>query len=241
MGRRGATRSTSPFVAFAATHATSPVQALAATRYRSPVWVFAAALAVVLVACDGGGAPKLHAASAAAPTAASHEAGRAIYNFRCYFCHGYSGDAKTLATSFLQPPPVDFTRLNEQQIDLARIATAVREGKPGTAMKSFRGILTETEMNTVAAFVLEEFVRRKAPNTRYHTAENGWADHERYRDAYAYAKGEIGLDRATESLSAEALRGRQLYLSSCVSCHDRGRASADNTAWEARPSLPRKN
>ena len=26
-----------------------------------------------------------------------HEAGRAIYNYRCYFCHGYSGDARTLA------------------------------------------------------------------------------------------------------------------------------------------------
>ena len=31
-----------------------------------------------------------------------HERGRAIYNFRCYFCHGYSGDARTLAATYLQ-------------------------------------------------------------------------------------------------------------------------------------------
>ncbi len=39
----------------------------------------------------------------------THEQGRAVYNFRCYFCHGYSGDAKTLAATYLQPPPRDFS------------------------------------------------------------------------------------------------------------------------------------
>ena len=42
--------------------------------------------------------------------AGEHEAGRRVYNFRCYFCHGYSGDARTLAASMVQPAPRDFTR-----------------------------------------------------------------------------------------------------------------------------------
>jgi len=209
----------------------SPGLALETTLRCLPVWVCTASIATALVACDGGGAPKAPTAFGAPRTAASHEAGRAIYNFRCYFCHGYSGDAKTLATSFLQPPPVDFTQLNDSKIDLPRIVTAVRDGRTGTAMKSFRGILTDAEINTVAAFVLEEFVRQKAPNTRYHTVENGWPDHERYSDAYPYAKGDIALDRRVETLNAAQQRGRQLYLSSCVTCHDRGRASNEGIAW----------
>ena len=42
--------------------------------------------------------------SATAAASDSHETGRAIYNFRCYFCHGYSGDAQTLAARYLSPP-----------------------------------------------------------------------------------------------------------------------------------------
>ncbi len=41
-----------------------------------------------------------------------HKRERAIYNFRCYFCHGYSGDAKTLASTYLKPQPRDFTSIN---------------------------------------------------------------------------------------------------------------------------------
>ena len=41
----------------------------------------------------------------AGDSASRHQQGREIYNYRCYFCHGYSGDAKTLASSYLDPPP----------------------------------------------------------------------------------------------------------------------------------------
>ncbi len=65
----------------------------------------------------------------------THERGRQIYNFRCYFCHGYSGDAKTLAATYLNPPPRDFTAA---PLTHERIALALREGRTGTAMASFR-------------------------------------------------------------------------------------------------------
>ena len=55
----------------------------------------AAVLAVVLLAPATRGAP--------APD------GRALYDRHCYFCHGYSGDARTAAAAALEPPPRDFT------------------------------------------------------------------------------------------------------------------------------------
>lgn len=112
------------------------------------------------------------------------EAGRAVYNYRCYFCHGYSGDAKTLAASFLDPRPTAFVAVDPGRLNEGLVLETLRPGRSGTAMKSFSGILDDQGMTAVAAFVVDKFVRRKAANTRYHAAENGWPDHERYRPAF---------------------------------------------------------
>jgi mono/diheme cytochrome c family protein len=48
------------------------------------------------------------AAALVLPGAALAEpAGEAIYRFYCYQCHGYAGDAQTLASASLSPPPRD--------------------------------------------------------------------------------------------------------------------------------------
>jgi cytochrome c oxidase cbb3-type subunit 3 len=180
---------------------------------------------------------------AAGAVDARHEQGRAIYNYRCYFCHGYSGNARTLATTYLKPPPTDFTAPAAARLTPEAIVGVLQAGRPGTAMKSFRGILDNEETALVAAFVAREFVRNKAANTRYHIPENGWPDHERYRSAFPFAKGEIPLSRSWESLTPEQAAGKRLYLSACVTCHDRGAQTDDDfTDWDARPlSYPRNN
>jgi cytochrome c oxidase cbb3-type subunit 3 len=190
----------------------------------------AAGVLFLLAGCD--------AASISAERAAvQHERGRAIYNFRCYFCHGYSGDAKTLAATYLNPKPRDFTAAPLTQ---AQITAAVRDGRAGTAMKPFSSILSRDETLDVAAFVAREFVLDKAPNTAYHTAANGWPQHERFGAAFPFARGDIALDAAVESLDATQRAGRQLFLTSCISCHDRARVQDEGPAWSARPvSYPR--
>ncbi|PKO90356.1 MAG: cytochrome c class I [Betaproteobacteria bacterium HGW-Betaproteobacteria-12] len=192
-----------------------------------------AALTLLAGAC-------LLAPATAAP--ALVEAGRAVYNYRCYFCHGYSGDGQTLAATYLSPRPTNFKQADPARLNAAQVLTVLREGRPGTAMKPFVGIISEAEMQAVAAFVVDEFVQRKADNTRYHTVENGWPEHERYQAAFPFAKGEIPLSRPWENLSENEAAGKRLYLSSCVSCHDRGAATEDDVAWESRPlSYPRNH
>lgn len=185
------------------------------------------------------GIPLLTPASAASPLI---EEGRAVYNFRCYFCHGYSGNGQTLAATYLNPKPTNFQQAEPATFTTARVMATIQEGKAGTAMKPFKGIISTREMQAVAEFVVDEFVRRKAENTRYHTVENGWPEHERYKDAFPFAKGEIPLSRPWENLSEQESQGKRLYLSSCVSCHDRGAATEDDIAWDSRPlSYPRNN
>ncbi len=173
---------------------------------------------------------------------ARHEAGRKIYNFRCYFCHGYSGDAKTLATTYLAPKPRDFTRDDEKSISRKQMVDAVRDGKPGTAMKGFKGIISESDIELVVDFVRVEFIRGKAENTRYHTAANGWPNHERNKLAFPFASGKIPLDRPWEQLNPDEQRGKRLFLTTCISCHDHARTEDPGPVWGGRPlSYPRNH
>lgn len=185
--------------------------------------------------------PMLLAAERAADPPAAGDPltlGRQIYNARCYFCHGYSGDARTLASSYLQPPPRDFTA--SPALTRERIVDALRRGRAGTAMKSFSGLLDEAEIGAVATFVERQFVQAHELNTTYHTPQNGWPDHLRYRAAFPFATGAIALDTPADALDAAQRTGRALFLGSCVSCHDRARVAEDGPAWTTRPiSYPR--
>lgn len=178
------------------------------------------------------------AAKAAVTTQAAtlppHEQGRAIYNFRCYYCHGYSGDAKTLAATLVDPPPRNFAALSLAQLPRERMLAAVRDGVAGTAMAGFGNTVSAREIELVVDFVRDEFIRNKAPNTRYHTAENGWPGHERYRAAFPFATGELALDTRWEALSPAQQAGKRLYLSACVSCHDRARVNDAGAPWALR-------
>lgn len=169
-----------------------------------------------------------------------HERGRAIYNYRCYFCHGYSGDAKTLAASYLQPAPRDFTGVSPESLTREAMITAVAEGRPGTAMMAFAQVLSAEEIAQVVDFVRAQFMLGGLRNTRYHTAANGWPNHDRYAAAFPFATGEVSLDAAPEQLSEAQRAGRQLYMSACVTCHDKAAAESGDVVLNPKSiSYPR--
>jgi cytochrome c oxidase cbb3-type subunit 3 len=173
-------------------------------------------------------------------TAQQLELGRGVYNFRCYFCHGYSGDARTLASTYLTPKPRDFTATALAALPRESMLAAVRDGRAGTAMKGFTAILSPRDMEAVTDFVRHEFMDKRAENTRYHTPENGWPDHERNRIAFPFARGEIAIDTPWESLDAQQQNGKRLFLGACITCHDHGRVNDPGAVWESRPvTFPR--
>jgi len=182
------------------------------------------------------------AAASAAPAANAEtlELGRKIYNFRCYFCHGYSGNAETLASTYLTPRPRDFSKLSPNELSRERMLESVINGRPGTAMKGFADILKPEEIAAVTDFVRQEFMVSKARNTAYHTRENGWPDHERYAPAFPFATGKITLDTPSDELTPEQHAGRKLFMSACVSCHDRAKVNNEGVPWDSRAlSYPR--
>jgi cytochrome c oxidase cbb3-type subunit 3 len=163
---------------------------------------------------------------------ANVELGRTVYNFRCYFCHGYSGNARTLAATFLDPRPADFTALAMERRSREEMLAVVRGGRPDTAMRGFESVLSSREINAVVDFVRDEFVRKKAGNTRYHTSENGWHGHDKYRLAFPFATGELAVDIPWENLTTGQVTGKRLFLGACITCHDRGSVKDSGAVWE---------
>lgn len=187
--------------------------------------LLALAAALLLAACDRAAAPD------------EHELGRRVYNARCYFCHGYSGDAKTLAASVLQPPPRDFTALRRSERSRAQMVHSVRHGRPGTGMQSFARVLDEKQTAAVVDYIRNTFMDRGRLKTGYHTAANGWPDHARHAAAFPFATGELRID--ARELTPVQESGRRLFLSACITCHE-GRGDDAAPAWAARVvSYPR--
>lgn len=116
----------------------------------------------------------------------------------------------------------------------------VAHGRAGTAMQPFSGKLSPEEIEAVVVFVIRAFIEGTVSNTRYHTPENGWDDHERYRDAFPFALGVLALDTPDVALSQTERRGKRLFMTSCITCHDHGMLHDDRTLWEPRAvSFPR--
>lgn len=100
-------------------------------------------------------------------------------------------------------------------------------------MKSFAGTLSVDEINAVATFIEDEFVQRKAANTAYHTADNGWPDHQaKYGSAYPFARHELPLDRHDDQLTEDQRSGRTLFIGSCITCHE---PVSTQKRWESFP------
>jgi cytochrome c oxidase cbb3-type subunit 3 len=168
--------------------------------------------------------------------------GGEIYNYYCYQCHGYSGDAKTLASSYLDPKPRDFTATRPESLTRESMLKTLREGRPGTAMVSFSSVLDEVEIEAVVDYVRDNLMLNNPLIRRYHTNENGWPEHERFSVAFPFITGEILLETPWEKLNEAQRAGKRLYIKTCITCHDHGQANSSRPIWEIQAvSYPRKH
>lgn len=138
------------------------------------------------------------------------------------------------------PAPRDFTRVDPASLSREQMVAAVSQGRLGTAMMAFAATLREDEIGDVVDYVRKEFMLGERKNTRYHTPENGWPEHERYAAAFPFALGELSLAIPIENLTATQQDGRRLFMGSCVTCHERAQHAAPPVRFDSRSvSYPR--
>ena len=201
---------------------------------RKTAWSWTGILLLIL-------APALAETSSLAK-ATANDTGRKVYDFYCYQCHGYSGDARTLARTYLDPQPRNFTATDPDALTHAQMVDAVTRGRTGTAMVSFASVISTAEIDAVVGYIRNSFMQNDRPNIIYHTRENGWDNHDRYAAAFPFANGEIPLDTPWEQLNAQQQQGKTLFMQSCISCHDRAVVMDEGAIWELRAlSYPRKH
>ena len=79
-----------------------------------------------------------------------------IYKNNCSVCHGDRGDGRSRASTSMVPPPRNFTTASNLTRDVM-IAT-VTNGKPGTAMTSWKTQLSEKQIEEVVDYVRTHFM-----------------------------------------------------------------------------------
>lgn len=118
--------------------------------------------------------------------------------------------------------------------------SSVTNGRADTAMAGFGNTLDVEQIELVVDFIRQAFMGNDKLNTRYHTEGNGWPNHDRYAIAFPFATGEIPLDTPVEQLEPAQQQGRELFMASCITCHDRARVENEGIAWDSRAvSFPR--
>jgi high-affinity iron transporter len=80
--------------------------------------------------------------------------GKTLYDGRCAFCHGVSGQGDGPAGAALKPSPTNFTSVEAWKgTTLEAMRTIIGNGKPGTAMTAFKASLTAEQIDALLTYL----------------------------------------------------------------------------------------
>lgn len=82
-----------------------------------------------------------------------------LYHNYCSVCHGDKGDGRSRAQNSLNPPPRDFTTPAASQLTRASMIESVTNGRPGTAMTSWKTQLNPKEIEALVDYVRNTFMK----------------------------------------------------------------------------------
>jgi len=80
--------------------------------------------------------------------------GKTIYEKNCIACHGPQGKGDGPAGKVINPPAADFTSAASKKKSEAELMQVIENGKPGTAMISWKSQLSQAELNDLIGYVM---------------------------------------------------------------------------------------
>ncbi len=158
-------------------------------------------------------AVKKAVATAVTKNASDLAHGQKIYADNCSVCHGDKGVGSKWTLNTLNPSPRDFTTaLAATELTRERMLQAVIAGREGTAMVSYLGDLSVSDVIAVVDFIRSEFMQPKQNNDLNITKEQPHAHHG--------AQQLVDMQLPFEgNLVGNVVSGRDLYLGNCAACH----------------------
>jgi len=90
--------------------------------------------------------------SASAPIG-SPDRGRAIYLKHCLSCHGLTGNGDGVEAPYLSPRPASLISAGTSAKSDKELLHTIDQGKPHTAMRAWKGVLTDEEQRDVLAYI----------------------------------------------------------------------------------------
>ncbi|MBF0180248.1 MAG: c-type cytochrome [Magnetococcales bacterium] len=192
--------------------------------WRFSMGAVARRLAVALMVCLPG-------MSAEAATPATD-----LYRKHCAVCHGKSGDGRTTAGSGMQPPPGDFTAPGALvTLTRERMVRSIREGRKGTAMVAWQGVLSDEEILAVTEYIRDDLMLssydKDASPGRKIFAANCSVCHGDKGDVAVWARS--GLAPAPRNFTTDLAR-KELTRERMVFSVTYGRAETAMPAWVGR-------
>jgi mono/diheme cytochrome c family protein len=98
----------------------------------------------------------LAALSVAGAEQTGRPTGERVYLERCSACHGEHGDGNGPAAAALDPRPQNFRDAAFwKSRTMAQLKQVVLQGKPGTLMAPFEGVLSDEEIDAVVAYLAQ--------------------------------------------------------------------------------------
>jgi mono/diheme cytochrome c family protein len=175
----------------------------------------------------------LHASAASDPAV--------LYHNYCSVCHGDKGDGRSRATGSLSTLPRDFTSAaSKTELSPERIALAIAQGRPGTAMVGWKTQLSDNDIQGLAEFVHQRFVLGHGvpagaaiSGTKAHGGREADVAPSRGREADVASPRDRNSDATASApvvrvdmtvglpngLKGDAKRGGVFYLANCATCH----------------------
>ena len=116
-------------------------------------WRAAGALAPLLVSLAACGSDAGESRPGAKP-AVDMAQGRVVYETRCAPCHGSGGGGDGPAAAAIEPKPRNFRDpAFWKGRTQGQLRLVVEQGRPGTLMAPFEGVLSPAEIDDVVAYV----------------------------------------------------------------------------------------
>ncbi len=155
--------------------------------------------------------------------------GQALYDTYCWACHGENLDGRGDVAPMLDPLPRDFSKYQFVSSYETRFKDSIRDGVTGTAMPTWKNILSDEQIDTLVAFIKEQSLADTKTFTRIDRALPKVGDPERldYKQ------------KGTALVAGDPDQGLESYQKFCTSCHGKLANGKGPNAYLLEHPLPR--